>query len=74
MNANSVETGKCVKGAVSSSNHVKVQGSNCDIKSNTSTATSNFQEPELCHVECWICQEELCSEAQLFKHYDNHMK
>ena len=51
-----------------------VKSSNCDIKSNISTATSNFQEPELCHVECWICQEELCSQAQLLKHYDTHMK
>ena len=53
-----------------------VMGSNCDIKSagNMSTPTSNFQEPELCHVECWICQEEFCNQAQLLKHYDNHMK
>jgi len=49
-------------------------GSNCDIKSTTSIATSNLQEREQCHVECWICQEELCSQAQLLEHYDNHMK
>ena len=51
-----------------------VMGSNCDVNSNTSIPTSNFQEPELCHVECWICREEFCNQAQLLKHYDNHMK
>ena len=51
-----------------------VNGSYCDLKSDTSTVTSNIQELELCNVECWICQEELCSQAQLLKHYDNHMK
>ena len=50
------------------------RGSNCDIKSNICALTSNFQEPKICLVECWICQEELCSQAQLLKHYDNHMK
>ena len=32
-----------------------------------------LQELEPGHVECWICQEELSSEA-LLVHYDNHMK
>ena len=45
-----------------------VNGSYCDLKSHTSTATSIW------NVECWICQDKLCSQAQLLKHYDNHMK
>ena len=53
-----------------------VNGSYCDLESDTSTATSNIQELELCLVECWIRQEQLCSQlqAQLFNHYDDHMK
>ena len=74
-----MQRGKRFKGALSSTTgncsiQAVVNGSYCDLKSDTSTATSNIQKLELCHVECWICQEELCSQAQLLKHYDDHMK
>lgn len=37
-------------------------------------ATSNLQDLELDHFECWICLEELGSKALLLEHYNNHMK
>ena len=47
---------------------------NC-VKDTLSTQTS-LQHSQSEDVEkhiCWICQEELCREALLVEHYDNHM-
>ena len=39
------------------------------------TATSKDQQPDIIENHCcWICQEELSSEALLWQHYENHMK
>ena len=46
------------------------------IQVNVSTQTYTLMELHSGHVEkhiCWICQEELSSEALLLGHYENHM-
>ena len=48
---------------------------NC-VKDTQATQTWSSQNAQSEHVEkhiCWICQEELCSEALLVEHYENHM-
>ena len=52
-------------------------GAEEDSPDNISTPTSGFQGPQSGHAEkhiCWICQEEMSSEALLLEHYENHMK
>ena len=46
------------------------------FKDTLSTQTSYLRQSQSEDVEkhiCWICQEELCSEALLVEHYKNHM-
>ena len=46
------------------------------IQDNMSTQTNPLINVHSSHVEkhiCWICQEELSSEALLVSHYENHM-
>ena len=52
-------------------------GAEENSQDNSSTPTSGFQGPQSGHVEkhiCWICQEEMSSEALLLEHYENHMR
>ena len=48
---------------------------NCDSENQLSVSAAGCSESS--HVEkhsCWICQEEMSSEALLLEHYENHMR
>ena len=50
-------------------------GFTSDTLSPRETATSKDQQPDIIEKQCcWICQEELSSEALLWQHYENHMR
>ena len=66
------QCGKCFSRSQSLKSHEKVHSS-LSQRETGNTAMENLQPDIIEKHSCWVCQEEMNSEALLLQHYENHM-